>query len=84
MKIKINHGISSIVIDFDTKEKRVSIIKDHSDRFLRNIFNDKNYDGYEKWFLSRFGGKYTIEEVLNLLKTNSGVSAVDKIRIRLV
>lgn len=84
MNIKINHGINNIIIDFDMERKKVSIVKDRSDEFLRNIFANKNYEEYEKWFIHRFGGKYTINEIIDLLGSNAGVSAVDNIRISII
>ena len=76
MKIKINHEDSYIIIDFD--------IENNANDFIDIIFGDKGYYEIKRWLISRCGGKKTIEEAINLCKTNKGASVVDNITIEIM
>lgn len=84
MNLKISHKESYIIYDFDIQNEKASIIENNANDFLKIIFADKNYNEIKRWLISRCGGKKTIEEAINLCKTNKGVSVVDNITIEIL
>ena len=84
MKIKFSHEESYISYDFDIEKEKATIIENNANDFLTIIFVDKNYNEIKNWIISRCGGKKTIEEAINLCKTNKGASVVDKITIEIM
>lgn len=84
MNLKISHQESYIIYDFDIQNEKASIIENNANDFLKIIFADKNYNEIKRWLISRCGGKKTIEEAINLCKTNKGVSVVDNITIEIM
>ncbi|MDO4967110.1 MAG: hypothetical protein Q4E51_10460 [Lachnospiraceae bacterium] len=84
MNLKISHKESYIIYDFDIQNEKASIIENNANDFLKIIFADKNYNEIKRWLISRCGGKKTIEEAINLCKTNKGVSVVDNITIEIM
>lgn len=84
MNLKISHKESYIIYDFDIQNEKASIIENNANDFLKIIFADKKYNEIKRWLISRCGGKKTIEEAINLCKTNKGVSVVDNITIEIM
>ena len=84
MNLKISHKESYIIYDFDIQNEKASIIENNANDFLKIIFADKNYNEIKRWLISRCGGKKTIEEAINLCKTNKGISVVDNITIEIM
>lgn len=84
MNFKISHKESYIIYDFDIQNEKASIIENNANDFLKIIFAEKNYNEIKRWLISRCGGKKTIEEAINLCKTNKGVSVVDNITIEIM
>ena len=84
MNLKISHKESYIIYDFDIQNEKASIIENNANDFLKIIFADKNYNEIKRWLISRCGSKKTIEEAINLCKTNKGVSVVDNITIEIM
>ena len=84
MKIKFSHEESYISYDFDIEKEKATIIENNANDFLTIIFVDKNYNEIKNWIISRSGGRKTIEEAINLCKTNKGASVVDKITIEIM
>ena len=84
MKIIFNHEESYISYDFDIEKEKATIIENNANDFLTIIFADKNYNEIKNWIISRCGGRKTIEEAINLCKTNKGASVVDKITIEIM
>ena len=84
MKLKVNHEDSYILISFDIENEKADIIENKANDFLKIIFADKNYNEIKNWLISRCGGKKTLEEAINLCKTNKGVSVVDNITIEIM
>lgn len=84
MKIKINHEDSYIIIDFDIENENATIVENNANDFIDIIFGDKGYYEIKRWLISRCGGKKTIEEAINLCKTNKGASVVDNITIEIM
>lgn len=84
MKMKISHEESYILYDFDIENEAATIIDNSANGFLENIFGNRDYQGIKNWLIRRCGGNKTIEEAINLCKTNKGVSVVDKITIEIV
>ena len=84
MKLKVNHEDSYILISFDIENEKADIIENKANDFLTIILADKNYNEIKNWLISRCGGKKTLEEAINLCKTNKGVSVVDNITIEIL
>ena len=84
MKIKINHEDSYIIIAFDIENEKATIVENNANDFIDIIFGDKGYYEIKRWLISRCGGKKTIEEAINLCKTNKGASVVDNITIEIM
>lgn len=84
MKIKFSHEESYISYDFDIEKEKATIIENNANDFLTIIFVDKNYNEIKNWLISRCGGRKTLEEAINLCKTNKGASVVDKITIEIM
>lgn len=84
MNLKISHKESYIIYDFDIQNEKASIIENNANDFLKIIFADKGYYEIKRWIISRCGGKKTLEEAINLCKTNKGVSVVDNITIEIL
>lgn len=84
MNLRISHKDSYILIDFDIENENATIIDNKANDFLNVIFGDKNYYEIKRWLIFRCGGKKTLEETINLCKTNKGVSVVDNITIEII
>ena len=84
MKLKVNHEDSYILISFDIENEKADIIENKANDFLTIILADKNYNEIKNWLIARCGGKKTLEEAINLCKTNKGVSVVDNITIEIL
>ena len=84
MKMKFSHEESYIIFNFDIEKEKATIIENNANDFLTIIFADKKYNEIKNWLIARCGGNKTIEEAINLCRTNRGISMVDRITIEIM